>query len=81
MGGEGIFSGQELAMQRQLEPEVMDDLQEAVAYDRMDHVQPNEAFVARLIELGAHGRMLDIGTGPGHIPLLVCEKIALFLAG
>jgi len=62
-------------MQRRLEAEVMDTEAEAVDYDRMDHSEPNEAFVARLIELGACGRMLDIGTGPGHIPLLVCERI------
>jgi len=63
-------------MERTLEPEVMDTAEEADAYDRMDHSQPNEAFVSRLVELGAHGRMLDVGTGPGHIPLLVCERIA-----
>ncbi len=59
-------------MQRVLEPEVMDTVEEAVEYDRMDHSEPNAAFVERLVELGARGRMLDIGTGPGHIPFLVC---------
>ena len=62
-------------MQRILEPEVMDTEEEAVAYDRMDHSEPNSAFVARLVELGANGRMLDVGTGPGHVPLLVCEVL------
>lgn len=62
-------------MQRQLEPEVMDAAAEAEAYDAMDHSEPNAAFVERLVELGARGRMLDVGTGPGHIPLLVCERI------
>ena len=38
-------------------------------YDAMDHSEPNRAFVERLVELGAFGRVLDIGTGPGHIPL------------
>lgn len=61
-------------MQRELEPEVMDTAEEADDYDSMDHSGPNEAFVARLFELGARGRMLDIGTGPGHIPVLVCER-------
>jgi ubiquinone/menaquinone biosynthesis C-methylase UbiE len=60
---------------RVLEPEVMDDAAEAREYDAMDHREPNAAFVARLVELGASGRMLDLGTGPGHIPLLVCETI------
>lgn len=63
-------------MDRVLEPEVMDTAQEADAYDSMDHSLPNDSFVERLVQLGAHGRMLDIGTGPGHIPLLVCERIA-----
>lgn len=52
----------------------MDAAEEADAYDAMDHSGPNEAFVDRLVELGASGRMLDIGTGPGHIPLLVCAR-------
>lgn len=63
-------------MERILEPEVMDTPEEADDYDAMDHSEPNAAFVERLVALGAKGRMLDIGTGPGHIPLLVCERIA-----
>ena len=63
-------------MKRTLEPEVMDTAEEADEYDAMDHVAPNRAFVERLVELGARGRMLDIGTGPGHIPLLVCDALA-----
>jgi ubiquinone/menaquinone biosynthesis C-methylase UbiE len=59
---------------RILEPEVMDTPEEAAAYDAMDHSGPNEAFVQRLIELGAGGKMLDIGTGPGHIPLMLAER-------
>jgi ubiquinone/menaquinone biosynthesis C-methylase UbiE len=62
-------------MERVLEPEVMDTAEEADGYDSMDFSEPNGAFVGRLVELGARGRMLDIGTGPGHIPLLVCERI------
>ena len=62
-------------MERVLEPEVMDTAEEADGYDSMDHSEPNAAFVARLAELGARGRMLDLGTGPGHIPLLVCARI------
>ena len=63
-------------MKRTLEPEVMDTIQEANEYAAMDHSGPNAAFVERLQELGAEGRMLDIGTGPGHMPLLVCAEIA-----
>jgi ubiquinone/menaquinone biosynthesis C-methylase UbiE len=61
-------------MERVLEAEVMDTEAEADAYVAMDHRTANEAFVARLFALGARGRMLDIGTGPGQIPLLVCAR-------
>lgn len=61
---------------RILEPEAMETHDEAIAYDAMDHTEPNNAFVDRLVELNATGHMLDIGTGPGHIPLLVAERIS-----
>ena len=63
-------------MKRVLEPEVMDTAEEADGYDEMDHSGPNRALVERLLELGVHGRVLDIGTGPGHIPLLLCDRVA-----
>src|SRR5690606_21895027 len=62
-------------MERVLEPEVMDSAEEAAAYDAMDHAEVNRAFVDRLIALGAGGRMLDLGTGPGHIPIMVVERL------
>jgi ubiquinone/menaquinone biosynthesis C-methylase UbiE len=62
-------------MDRVLEPEVMDTAEEAAEYDSMDHTEPNATFLARLLELGASGGFLDIGTGPGHIPLLICEAV------
>lgn len=62
-------------MKRVLEPEVMDGPREAAEYDAMDHREANEAFVRRLVELGASGRMLDVGTGPGHIPPMVCRTL------
>lgn len=62
-------------LQRVLEPEAMDTAEEAADYDAMDHSGPNAAFVDRLVELGAHGRMLDIGTGPGHMPPVVAERV------
>lgn len=58
-----------MQISRVLEPEVMDTEQDACEYDAMDHSGPNEAFIERLIGLGATGKMLDIGTGPGDIPL------------
>ena len=61
-------------LERVLEPEAMDTWEEALAYDTMDHSEPNELFVRRLEQLQADGPMLDIGTGPGHIPLLIVER-------
>jgi ubiquinone/menaquinone biosynthesis C-methylase UbiE len=52
----------------------MDTALEADSYEEMDHSVPNSAFVDRLIDLGAHGRMLDLGTGPGHIPIILCRR-------
>lgn len=49
----------------------MDTAEEAESYDAMDHSAPNEAFVRRLLDLGARGRVLDVGCGPGHIALLL----------
>lgn len=63
-------------MERVLEPEVMDTPEEVHAYAAMDHSEPNRAFVDRLLELGARGHMLDIGTGPGQIPLELCARDA-----
>jgi ubiquinone/menaquinone biosynthesis C-methylase UbiE len=63
-------------MDRVLEPEVMDTAEEAAAYDELDHSEVNQAFVDRLVSLGAHGRLLDVGTGPGDIPVLVVERVA-----
>lgn len=62
-------------LERILEPEVMDTDEEADGYQAMDHSGPNQAFVDRLIELGAKGQVLDIGCGPGAIPILIAERI------
>ena len=63
-------------LDRVLEPEVMDDADEAASYDAMDHAQPNAAFVDRLMALGIARceRALDLGTGPGDIPILLCAQ-------
>lgn len=68
---------------RVLEPEVMETLQEAVDYDRMDHSQVNAAFVddllaaARQVESWTPDeprKILDVGTGTARIPILLCQQ-------
>lgn len=62
-------------MQRVLEPEVMDMLEEAIEYDAIDFTQVNSAFAQRAIELGPHsGLVLDAGTGTARIPILICQQ-------
>ena len=61
---------------RILEPESMDSPEEAAEYDAMDHRGPNQAFVDRMAELGAGGIMLDVGSGPGHIPVMMARRFA-----
>ncbi|YAF98622.1 MAG: class I SAM-dependent methyltransferase [Nodularia sp. CChRGM 3473] len=62
-------------MQRLLEPEVMDTWEEAVEYDAMDFTEVNTAFAEEAIALGPkeQGLVLDAGTGPGRIPVLICQ--------
>jgi ubiquinone/menaquinone biosynthesis C-methylase UbiE len=61
-------------MQRVTEPEVMDSLEEAIAYDAMDFTEVNTAFAQRAIELGSlSGLMLDAGTGTARIPIFICQ--------
>lgn len=63
-------------MQRVLEPEAMDTLEEAVEYDQMDFTDVNTTFAQRAIELGAQsaGLVLDAGTGTARIPILICQQ-------
>ncbi len=53
----------------------MDTAESAEAYDAMGHGEVDEAFVNRVIELGAKtGHYLDVGTGPAQIPILLAQK-------
>lgn len=62
-------------MQRILEPEFMDTAQEAELYAAMDHGDANRSFVDHVLDLGvAQGEVLDIGTGPGDIPILLAQR-------
>jgi len=62
-------------LSRILEPEVMNDRDEAVAYDAMDHVQVNRSFVTDLMTNGPIGTdCLDLGTGTALIPVELCQR-------
>ncbi|MEM7233964.1 MAG: class I SAM-dependent methyltransferase, partial [Planctomycetota bacterium] len=58
------------------EPEVMSDELEAESYDEADFRRVNSAFVRRLGRevTKKRGRALDLGTGPGEIPLRFVES-------
>jgi len=67
-------------MERQLEPEVMDTPEEALAYDAMDHSEVNRIFVDDLLKAFAdsgrqpEGDFLDLGTGTALIPIELCGR-------
>ncbi len=61
-------------MPRQLEAEIMDDPQIALAYARTDFAAVNAAFVDRLLDLAGGAiqlDLLDLGCGPGDIPIRI----------
>lgn len=56
------------------EHECMDTPEEAREYAAMDHSEANRSFVKALKAHGCvRGDLLDLGTGPGDIPLLLAE--------
>ena len=64
-----------IAIDRVLEPEVMNSIEESEAYANMDFLSVNTDFVDQLIQLGdCSGHFLDIGTGPAQIPILLAQR-------
>jgi ubiquinone/menaquinone biosynthesis C-methylase UbiE len=62
-------------LDRVLEPEVMDNWQEATAYDAMDFSAVNRDFALTAINLHPQAvRVLDIGTGTAQIPIILCQE-------
>jgi predicted RNA methylase len=62
-------------LDRALEPEVMGSRQDAEEYAAFDNTAVNQAFVARALELAPHeGYVLDIGTGPADIAILLAQR-------
>ncbi len=63
-----------MTLQRVLEPEVMDSLDEAQDYDMMDHRAVNQAFAQDFLASGfERGDILDLGTGTAQIPVAICR--------
>jgi len=62
-------------LERILEPEVMDSVEEAADYDAMDHSAVNRAFVDDFLAVW-NGRdpILDVGTGTAQIPIEFCKR-------
>ncbi len=61
---------------RVLETEVMDQPEEAREYDAMDHSVVNLGFVEDFLKChgpARGGEILDVGTGPGRIPITLCR--------
>jgi ubiquinone/menaquinone biosynthesis C-methylase UbiE len=61
---------------RVLEPEVMDRPEGARDYDAMDHSEVLARFVADFLAVhgpGRGGELLDVGTGPGRLPIALCR--------
>src|SRR2546430_10471233 len=66
-------------MERVLEPELMDDPAQALAYSRADFEEENQGFVDRFAEFYPEfkaGHVLDLGCGPADIPIRLARKLA-----
>lgn len=64
-----------MALERVLEPEVMDTYEEARDYDSMDHQAVNALFVQDFLAAGDIGiDILDVGTGTAQIPVELCRQ-------
>lgn len=62
-------------LERILEPEVMGGECDALEYAAIDNRAVNEEFVARALELApAAGSVLDLGTGPADISILLARS-------
>jgi ubiquinone/menaquinone biosynthesis C-methylase UbiE len=67
-------------MDRVLEPELMDEPEQVLAYAKADFEAENQGFVERLaeyfpdLESSEHLHILDLGCGPADIPLRLAKR-------
>jgi len=64
-------------MQRIIEPELMDDAAQALAYAQADFSEPNSLFIDLIIQHSKDplsGQCLDLGCGPGDICFRLAEQ-------
>ena len=67
-------------MKRTLEPELMDDPEQALAYARADFERENQGFVDRFRKYFpefTEGHIVDLGCGPGDIPVRFARALPL----
>lgn len=67
-----------IAMHRVLEPEVMDDPEQARVYAQANFEQENQGFVDRFVTLFPdciEGHILDLGCGPADIPIRLARAL------
>ncbi len=69
-------------MERVLEPELMDDPEQARAYAQADFAEENQGFVNRFvdtyprwIEGRVEGHVIDLGCGPADIPIRLARAL------
>jgi 2-polyprenyl-3-methyl-5-hydroxy-6-metoxy-1,4-benzoquinol methylase len=66
-------------MNRTLEPELMDDPEQALVYARADFEEENQGFIDRFREYFpefTEGHVLDLGCGPGDIPVRFARALS-----
>lgn len=64
-------------MQRIMEPELMDDLEQARVYAEADFAEENQGFVdlfSASCSGWSGGHVIDLGCGPGDIPIRFAQK-------
>lgn len=60
---------------RVCEPEVMDTIEDAEEYSAIDNTFVNNLFIADVLGIApTKARVIDFGTGPGDIAILLAEK-------